>query len=169
MSTSSKFGPRIRELARSLRPTILLIGADMDSIFPPESPTSKRRGGNKMALDEQTKLAVCQILDAMRGNSWHSRKAFDAAMESADADYFRTLANAAEYVQSMPQEHSVFARHVIAAQEIASSMMDTEGPLPNWREVRREVSKELGQAAYGDKSPEWSRLKTAAKLTDLPL
>jgi len=120
-------------------------------------------------MDEKTKLAVCQILDAMNGNPWHSRKAFDAAMASADADYFRQFAEAAEYIQDMPQAQSVFARHVIAAQQIAGDMMGPEGPFPSWREVRREVSKQLGQAAYGDKSGEWSRVKAAANLTGLPL
>jgi len=168
MKNPSKFGPRIQLLVRRLRPAILHIGAHMDSIFPPESPTSKRRGGNKTAMDEKTKLAVCQILDAMNGNPWHSRKAFDAAMASADAEYFRQFAQAAEYIQDMPQGHSVFARHVIAAKQVAGNKMGPEGPLPRWRDVRREVSKELGQAAYGDKSPEWSRVKAAATLTDLP-
>jgi hypothetical protein len=89
-------------------------------------------------------------------------------MTKPDPDFFRVMAEASQHVLDMPHAHGLFAKHVIAARRIAADLMGTEGPLPRWSDVRREVHERLGQAAYGLASAEWSRVKSAAGLTDLP-
>jgi hypothetical protein len=151
-----------------MRPLILSGQALWESLFPPESPTSRRRGGNKTGLGAWDREAVMRILDVMTGHPFDMQAEFSAAMKNADPVFFRMMADAAQYVRDMPHAHSLFAKHVIAARRIAAGMMKAGQPFPKWSEVRRRVSDQMGQAAYGDKSPEWSRVKGAAQLTDLP-
>jgi len=158
----------INDFARRIRPGALHVSAFLDSIFPPDSPTSARRGGSKTIIEPQVREAVIQILDAMTGNPPDMQAAFSAAMTKPDPEFFRVMAEASQHVIDMPHTHGLFAKHVIAARRIAADLMGTEGPLPRWSDVRREVHERLGQSAYGLASAEWSRVKSAAGLTDLP-
>lgn len=155
------------EAKRRMRPTILKMRAHWESLFPPESPTSKRRGGNKLAPSQEFIHAVCAILDAKMGNDFHIY-GLEEAMKSADPKFFAMLAEAAQYVRDMPQGRAVFAKHVIAARRIAADMMGASGPLPSKAKVKAAVLKQLVQEAYGAASPEWSRVWAAAGLKDLP-
>ncbi len=157
-------------IERKLRPACLKLSAWHEAIFPPESPTSARRGGNKLALTPELMDAVCAILDARMGRPCElAASDFAEAMKSADPAFFRMMAEAAQYVRDMPEHaRSLFTKHVVAARCIAAAMMGKSGPLPSKAAVKAEVMKGLGQFAYGDASAEWSRVWAAAGLKDLP-
>lgn len=151
---------------RAMRPVILSAQAQWESMFPPESPTSARRGGNKLAPSPELIDAVCAILDAKTGNPVDID--FIRAMKSADVEFFRLMAEAAQYVRNMPHAHSLFARHVITARRVAASMMVKGETLPSWFTVRQQVAAVMEQAAYDETSKEWSRVRRASCLVDLP-
>jgi hypothetical protein len=151
---------------RTMRPTILSLQAHWESMFPPESPTSTRRGGNKLSPSPELIVAVCRILDAKMGFEIDDGD-FRRAMKTGTPDYFHLMAKAAEYLRAMPREKSVFAKHVISARRIAADMMGKNGPLPTWFEVKDKVSDIMGQFAYGETSRDWGRVRKAAGLADL--
>lgn len=155
------------EIERKLRPIGLKAAAWHDALFPPESPTSQRRGGNKLGPSPELMDAVCAILDAKIGFAIEDGE-FIRAMKSGDSDFFLMMAEAAQYVRDMPQGRKTWAKHVIAARSIAASMMGKSGPLPRWSVVKSAISKQLGQEAYAETSRDWGRVRKAAGLVDLP-
>jgi hypothetical protein len=140
--------------------------AQIETIFPPDTPSTTRRGGGKLALDTATKDAACAILDAMSGHPIDTA-GFEVAMAAGDTDFFLLMAAAAQHLRSVGTVATVFARHVREARLVAAGMMAAGDPKPSWQAIRREVAKRLGQAAITDTSPEWSRIKKAADLKTL--
>ncbi len=155
------------EFARRLRPMELKTMAWIEEIFPPESPTSKRRGGNKLARPSEFVDAVCAILDARMGNDFDLPD-FRESMKSADPGLFLIFADAAQYVQSMPKEVSKFADCVITARRVAAILMSENGQLPKRGKVIAAVIKYLGPAAFGEEEiTRWAEVMKAAGLSDL--
>ena len=151
---------------RKHRPLALRCMAQIEAIFPPHTPSTRRRGGGKLAVDTATKEAACAILDAMGGHPIDTAE-FQVAMAGGDTVYFLRMAAAAQHLRSVGTVATVFARHVREARLVAAGMMAAGDPKPSWRAIRREVAKRLGQAAITDTSTEWPRIKTAADLKTL--
>lgn len=157
------------EQERRMRPTMLKAAAWHDALFPPESPTSQRRGGNKLAPAPELVDAVCAILDAKMGHECDLAQGdFDRAMKTGDVAFFHMMAEAAQYVRDMPLARKTWAKHVVAARRIAADMMGQSGPLPRWSTVKAAILKQLGQGAYLEPSRDWGRVRKAAGLGDLP-
>ncbi len=160
---------RLAASERKMRPTFLKAAAWHDALFPPESPTSQRRGGNKLAPSPALMDAVCAILDAKMGHEYDLAKSdFDRAMKTGDVAFFRMMAEAAQYVRDIPLARKTWAKHVVAARRIAADMMGESGPLPRWVEVKDAILKQLEQEAYLEPSRDWGRVRKAAGLGDLP-
>lgn len=151
---------------RKLRPLALRCMAQIEAIFPPDTPSTRRRGGGKLAVDTATKEAACAILDAMGGHPIDTAE-FEAAMAAGDTVYFLRMAAAAQHLRSVGTVATVFAWHVRQARLVAASMMEAGDPRPSWKAIKNKVADKLGQAAITDTSPEWSRIKTAAGLKNL--
>jgi hypothetical protein len=157
------------DAGRRMRPTFLKAAAWHDALFPPESPTSKRRGGNKLTPSPELVDAVCAILDAKMGYEYDlAQSDFDRAMKNGDVAFFRMMAEAAQYVRDIPLARKTWAKHVVAARRIAADMMGESGPLPRWSTVKDAILKQLGQEAYLEPSRDWGRVRKAAGLIDLP-
>ena len=151
---------------QKLKPLELRCMAQIEAIFPPDTPSTARRGGGKLALDTATKEAACAILDAMGGHPIDTAE-FESAMAAGDTVYFLRMAAAAQHLRSVGTMATVFARHVREARLVAAGMMAAGDRKPSWKGIRREVAKRLEQAAITDTSPEWSRIKTGAGLKNL--
>jgi hypothetical protein len=125
----------------------LKAGTWHDGLFPPASPTSKRRG--RTAFTPGFMDAVCAVLDT--GTAGSIGEDFQAgivtACKNADADFFLMMADAVKHVQSMPATLSVHARHVIALRKAAIKMMEM-GIEPTKSELKKIVTKYLGNAAF---------------------
>lgn len=154
---------------RKFRPLELKAMAWIEAIFPPESPTSKSRGGRSQAPSLQFKVAVCWMLDARMGvESDGAEDGFAEAMATGDPDFFRMMADAAEYVRNLPRDVSTFADCVITARRIAAEMMGADEPLPSRGTVIDGVIKYLGPAAFPkEEKSRWSEVMKAARLSDL--
>jgi hypothetical protein len=160
---------RWEEKGRKIRPIELQAMAWIESIFPPESPTSKARGGKRLAPTLKFKEAVCWILDSgMGAESETAAAAFSEAMRENDVHFFRMMADASEYVRNLPQDSSRFAKCVIAARRLAAAMMGSEGPLPSRGKVIAAVITHLGDIAFpADEKSRWADVMKAARLADL--
>jgi len=166
VATDPEAQARWEAAGQKMKPLALRCMAQIETIFPPDTPSTRRRGGGKLALDTATKEAACAILDAMSGHPIDTVE-FEAAMTAGDTDFFLRMAAAAQHLRSVGTMATVFARHVREARLVAAGMMAAGDPKPSWQAIRREVAKRLGQAAITDTSPEWSRIKTAAGLKTL--
>jgi hypothetical protein len=149
-----------------MRPLELKAGAWHDSIFPPPSPTSKRRGSKTFSPAFMD--AVCAILETgtAGGISEDFQAEIVAACKNNDADFFRMIADAAKHVQEMPASLSAHARHVIALRKAAAAMLE-KGKEPTKQELREIVTKQLGNGAFSQASPRWREAFKDADLTNL--
>jgi len=159
--------PKVKRTLRKFRAGMLLTQATWETIFPPESPTSRRRGGCKLAPTEDLKNAVWAILDARIGHPVDPLP-YTAAMRAGDGKFFQLMNDACAYLDAMPQAQSRFANHVIAARRVAGNAIPEDGPLPAWRTIKGKVAALLGQAAYDETSKDWGRVRKVAGLLDLP-
>jgi hypothetical protein len=159
----------LRALEAKMRPLGLKVGAWHDSIFPPLSPSSKRRGSK--TFPPAFMDAVCAILDT--GTAGCIGEDFQteivAACKNADADFFRMMADAAKHVQDVPaplSEISSHAAHVITLRKAAAIMLE-KGKEPTMSKLRELVAKYLGSDHTS--SPAWTEAFKDAGLRHLPL
>jgi hypothetical protein len=137
------------DLAAELKLLGLKVGAWHDELFPPASPTSKRRG--REAFTHQFMDAVCYIISSAQTGRVDDffQDEIVAACKNADADFFRMMADAAEHVKSMPTSRSVHAAHVIALRKAAIKTMEM-GMQPTKSELKKIVAKNLGNASFNN-------------------
>jgi len=166
LATEWQHDPEVQKTIIKFRAGMLELAAWWNELFPPDSPTSRRRGGCKLAPSQELKDAVCAILDARTGFPVDAAR-YVKAVRNSDAGFFRLMAEAVEYLETIPQAHSVFAKHVIAARKIAANMIDPELPLPRWNDVKARIEDLLGPTAYLENSKDWGRVRKAAGLMDL--
>ena len=151
---------RLDEKFEAMRPAIQKALADLETILPTESPTSKGRGGNKTQPSDDLINAISDIIEAGKGGEYEdSEKAFQLAMQNADPAFFVLMAEAMKYVREIAQRGSLYSKHLIAIRHELANSIQTGNPKPSFKEIKPAVIKQLGQIAFTDSSPQWSRLK----------
>jgi hypothetical protein len=140
----------------------LAVGTRLDPIFPPESPSSKRRGrGAFSKAFMQTALGILDTKDTGRMNDLLKAEIIEACRNS-DANFFRRMAEIAEHIESTSTPLSAHARHVIAVKKAAVAMIE-KGKEPTKQKLKEIVTKYLGNGAF-DNDQRWAEVFKSAGL-----
>ena len=140
----------------------LASGTKLDPIFPPESPSSKRRGHDAFSpAFIHTALGILDTGNTGRMNDFLNAEIIEAC-RNADAKFFRRMADIAEHIKSTSTPLSAHARHVIAVKKAAVAMME-KGKEPTKKELRENITKQLGNAAF-DNDQRWAEVFKSAGL-----
>jgi|688.fasta_scaffold425319_1 hypothetical protein len=140
----------------------LASGTKLDPIFPPESPSNKRRGrGAFSPAYMQTALGILDTKDTGRMNDFLKAEIIEAC-RNADAKFFRRMADIAEHIENTSTPLSAHARHVIAAKKVAVAMIE-KGKEPTKQKLREIVTKHLGNGAF-DNDQRWAEVFKSAGL-----
>ena len=136
--------------------------SDVEEIFPPEEPGSK-----KEPMPDALRCAVCDMLDAAQGLDMtpETLAQINTAYQTADAEYFRTLAAAADHINDLEYNRTKYANSVREARSAFADLLLAKGKVPANFEVRDEVIKRLGMGTWSaEESSRWSPVFKAAGL-----
>jgi hypothetical protein len=169
----SKKDPHHEAMERTLRAVALIqsFQSDTEEIFPPVDPSTitraKRQGMEIPQVDPELRHAVNEMLDASAGYDLMecTAESVMAAFRTADADYFRMLAKAAEHVQRLDDGKTVFQKHVLEIRLADADLILAKGKMPTEHAIKKEVIRRLGNIAYG--IGEASRWSPAIKAADI--
>ena len=151
------------------RPLGLEAAAKHESLFPPASPSSKRRGRDAFAPDFiHTAIGILDTAETGRMNEF-LKADIVAACRKGDADFFVMMAEATKHVQAMPAPLSLPSEHAkkVITLRKAAAIMFRQGKPPTKSKLRDVVGKFL--RCDPTSSPAWVLAFKDAGLQDLPL
>lgn len=149
---------------------LLRLAAEAEGIFPPASPSSRRRGGKVLHQSHLFMDCVCWLLDAIvTGDTSPAQEALGDAMTSGSLSVFlKTMAEAHEHVLNLDATRSAFANCVVAARRIAAASLESTGELPARQAAIDGVIATLGNLAPPqEQTARWSEILKAAGLSGL--
>jgi hypothetical protein len=163
---AKKYTALLKGLADKQSMMHLKLNAAHNEIFPPASPSSKRRRRNGF-MPDFVYLVAGILSTAEKGamNDFLNTKIIEAC-QNFDVDFFRGMADATEHIQGITTHpYSTHSKHVIALQKEAIKVM-MNNQIPTKSELKKIVTNQLGNAAFPSEQA-WSEAFKDAKLGHL--